>query len=84
MTFQKRLQRALRDGNLTVADLARLFGRSHATVRSWIRDGYEPRGGAADRVHLGDRLNDLELKIKRQAVPPGLDRESRRQFLSSW
>ena len=86
MTFQARLRRVLRDGNLTVADLARWFGRKDATVRAWVNSGYGPRGGYRDQVYIQDRLNELERKIfkNEKSIPPGLDRKGRRQFMSNW
>ncbi len=62
MTFGQRLNKAMRAGNLTVADLARWFDAPYQTVRGWVLMDYEPSGGELDRrqVHaLCDRLEKL-------------------------
>ena len=60
MTFQQSLQRVMEVGNLRVADLAKLFGRRHSTVRGWVVDGREPAGTAADHRELFARLSAIE------------------------
>jgi hypothetical protein len=64
MTFQERLKRVMTVGNLRVADLAKLFGRRHSTVRGWVVDGREPAGTAADIRELFARLSAFEVRAK--------------------
>ncbi len=63
MKFQARLQKCMRDGNLTIADLARWFKRTHPTVGSWVRDGSEPGGGPQDVIAVMKDLDRLEKMI---------------------
>ena len=63
MTFQARLKKCMRDGNLTVADLARWFERPHPTMRSWVENGVEPGGGPQDRAQVLETLTQLEKLI---------------------
>ena len=63
MTFQGRLKRCLKAGNLTVADLARWFNRPDPTVRGWVLDGRQPAGPAKDRDDLLRSLAWLERRI---------------------
>jgi hypothetical protein len=58
MTFQKRLQRAMRRRGMRTADLARWFDRPYTTVREWVLFGREPGG---DR-HIARRLMALEKR----------------------
>lgn len=53
----------MRDGNLTIADLARWFNRTHPTVGSWVRDGSEPGGGPLDVLSVMRELAHLEKTI---------------------
>ena len=71
MTFQDRLKRVMEAGNLRVADLAKLFGRRHSTVRGWVVDGREPAGTAADIKELFGRLSEIEHEARawRREVP---------------
>ena len=71
MTFQDRLKRVMEVGNLRVADLAKLFGRRHSTVRGWVVDGREPAGTAADIWELFARLLQIEeaARLWRRARP---------------
>ncbi len=74
MTFQQRLQKAMDDGNLRVADLARWFDRPDPTVRAWVR-GVTPSGAAQDLADVEHRLNVLVRLIKRRQyfpLPPRL------------
>ena len=64
MSFQVRLKKVMEVGNLRVADLAKLFGRRHSTVRGWVVDGREPAGTAADIRELFARLSAIELCAK--------------------
>ena len=69
-TFQQRLKSCERDGNLTVADLARWFDRPYPTVRTWVQDGIEPGGGPIDKEHALSMLGLLETLIKqKQGLP---------------
>jgi hypothetical protein len=63
--FADRLRRAMRDGNLTVADLARWLDRPHATVRCWTR-GTVPSGAPLDVEHAHEMLGLLERMIDRR------------------
>jgi hypothetical protein len=63
-TFQQRLQRCRERGNLTVADMARWFGRPYATVRSWLNEGWEPGDGPVTRRRMEDRLGRLEGAVR--------------------
>ncbi|MDE2022457.1 MAG: hypothetical protein KGI71_06115 [Patescibacteria group bacterium] len=65
-TFQQRLQACQRGGNLTVSDLARWFGRSAATARSWVKDGRQPSGGLIDVTHAHELLGLLEMLIRKK------------------
>jgi hypothetical protein len=69
LPFAKRLQRAMRGGNLTVADLARWLDRPHATVRCWTL-GTEPSGAPLDVEHAHQMLALLERMIARKIVFP--------------
>ena len=62
MTFQKRLQRAMRRRNMRVADVARWFDRPYTTVREWVLHGRVPYGdgSAADWKRIEKRLIALE------------------------
>src|SRR5258708_22323768 len=62
--FTRRLKNAMRDGDLTVADLARLFDRERRTVSSWVHDRRMPTGARAEEAH--DRLSELEMQIRKQ------------------
>jgi hypothetical protein len=63
MTFQQRLGKCMKDGNLTIADLARWFKRTHPTVGSWVRDGSEPGGGPQDIEAVMAALARLEKMV---------------------
>jgi len=63
MTFQARLRKCMQNGNLTIADLARWFERTHPTVGSWVRDGSEPGGGPQDAIDVMADLDRLEKLI---------------------
>ena len=58
-------------GNLRVADLAKLFGRRHSTIRGWVVDGRAPAGTAADHRELFARLTVIEeqARIHRLTAP---------------
>ena len=62
--FARRLEKIRRDGNLTVADLARWLRRPYATVNGWTKGG--ALGGAPlDRKQVLAGLTRLERAIKR-------------------
>ena len=69
-TFQQRLRACERGGNLTVADLARWFGRPYPTVRTWVQNGIEPGGGPIDKEHAESMLGLLETLIKQKRGLP--------------
>lgn len=69
-SFQERLKRCMKGGNLTVADLARWFGRPHPTMRSWVEDGVEPGGGPLDAALARATLDKLEKLIARNSKFP--------------
>lgn len=81
MTFQKRLQKLMRDGNLTVADLAFLLKRLDTTVRAWVDRDKMPRGTPRDLKQLEDRLRALEKLAVKGIVPVGYTRKERRHIL---
>lgn len=66
MTFSERLTRVRRDGNLTVADLARWFDRSYQTVRGWAAGTCEPGGPPMDQEHAEQLLVLLEGLVGRK------------------
>lgn len=59
----QRLQKAMRDGNLRVADLTRWFARPDPTVRGWTK-GVEPGGAPQDLRDIERRLAALERLIR--------------------
>ena len=67
-SFQKRLLRAQRRANFTVADLARWFERPHPTVRCWTQ-GTRPSGGAVDTARTEKGLARLETLVKAGKLP---------------
>lgn len=75
--FQKRLLSIQKRANLTVADLARWYGRPHATVRCWTQ-GTVPSGGPLDREQVLEWTSYLEKLVKAKVLPlPWLGREGR-------
>lgn len=71
MRLTERLQACLRDGNLTVADLAVLFDRPYPTVRGWVKGG-NIRNASHDLAYVEERLAQIEKFIcggKRLPVP---------------
>lgn len=69
MNITKRLQNAMREGNLSVSDLSRWLGRSYATVRGWTR-GTDMSGTEGDQAVVLDRLKLIERRIKTGAGLP--------------
>lgn len=60
VSFQGRLKKCMRNGNLRVADLARWFDRPYTTVREWVLHGREP--GKSDKGYIERRLYKLEKR----------------------
>lgn len=76
--FAIRLRKVSYSGNLTTADLARWFGRPHATMTAWL-NGREPRGGPQDQEHARVMLDTLEMLVKkRKGFPLPQARQSER------
>jgi hypothetical protein len=84
VTFQKRLQWAMERGNLRVADLARLFGRRHSTVRGWVVDGREPAGTPAEIRNLFATMVKIEEAIRGGQLGPRVSRELRAFFVRAY
>jgi hypothetical protein len=83
--FDTRLQWCMRHGNLRVADLARWFGRPHATVRGWVLRKLNPSGSELDVEHIHSLLGLLETLIKarkRFPLPLGLKPADRKTWLA--
>lgn len=64
MTFQRRLQKVMRDGNLTISDLAFALKRPYARVRTWVYYGLNPIDGPDARRELMESLTVLENKLQ--------------------
>lgn len=87
-SFQARLDRAKRDGNLTTADLAIWFGRPYHTVRGWLeprsdrdrRKGYEPWG--PHREEAMRRLVNLERFVRHNKSSYVMGPRERAQWLT--
>lgn len=81
-SLQQRLAAILHDGNLTIADLARWFGRPHPTVSGWVRGG-QVGGAQLDTAYIWAQVLVLERRIrKRQGFPvPRLSRADRARYL---
>ena len=62
-TFQQRLKLCLRDGAMTVSDMARWFDRPYQTVYKWHLEGNVPWGPAGVLAHT--KLDHLEHEIRR-------------------
>jgi hypothetical protein len=80
LSFAARLHSTLSQGNLTVADLSRWFDRPHPTVRGWIKNGFDPRGGPHDVAHVHALLEALETLIRKRRDLPlkrGISRATR-------
>ena len=80
MTLAERLERCLASGNLTIADLSRWFARPHPTVRGWLANGFNPRGGPHDIDYVFVMLTALESLIRKGTVLPlqrGISRAAR-------
>lgn len=82
-TFQQRLARCRDQGNLTVADLGRWFGRPYPTVRTWLINGWEPGDGPVTRARMQTRLAELETAISRHgAALRGMPMRQRAEYLA--
>lgn len=84
LAIDDRLKKVLRDGNLTVADLARWFDRRDPTVRGWV-NGTQVGGAQMDSAFVLAQLDLLERKIKRkQGFPvPRLTPSDRIAYLNN-
>ena len=82
-SFEERLRRVMREGNLTVADLARWLERPDATVRGWSRGGHLA-GPALDAAYVLAQISRLERMLrKKQGLPvPRMTRAKRIEYLS--
>ena len=82
--LQLRLRRLLRDGNLTVADLARWLERPHPTVRGWALGGN--LGGApmdVKRVLARVKLLESLLARRRRLPVPQLSARQRIAYIKN-
>jgi len=69
-SFSARLQKVMREGNLTGADLARWFERPDPTVRCWIKGTKPMRGASLDIAYVEAKLAKLETMLaKRRGLP---------------
>lgn len=68
-------------GNLRVADLARIFGRRHSTLRGWVVDGREPAGTPADIRAIFVTLLKLERAIRNKQLSARMSRTERAAFV---
>ena len=64
MTFKGRLRKCVRDGGLTISDLARWFDRPRATVNTWLQ-------GRKPLRHLGALEVERDLALLETAVKSG-------------
>lgn len=77
--FQKRLLSIQKRANLTVADLARWYGRPHATVRCWTQ-GTVPSGPPRDREDVIRLTDDIAYLVNTKVLPlPWMGRDGRRK-----
>lgn len=77
--FQKRLLSIQKRANLTVADLARWYGRPHATVRCWTQ-GTVPSGPPRDRADVERLTQWLNALANEKVLPlPWMGRDKRRK-----
>ncbi len=85
MTFQQRLKKVLKGGNLTVADLSRWFDRPDPTVRDWVERGRAPSGAPGDLEHVKALLELLEAMItKKVGLPvPRMSQVKRKDYLGT-
>ena len=64
MSTQARLKWCMRNGRMTVADLAKWFDRSYPTVRNWVLFGTNPHGPRNEKFLA--ELNLLEKLIEKE------------------
>lgn len=78
-----RLIAVMRDGNLRVSDLARWFGRPHATVRLWWTGNSDVGGTLMDKAFILERLVQLERMVHKKGIliPQGLTPKQRIEAL---
>ena len=84
ISIADRLQRAMREGNLTVADLARWLDRPHPTVRGWV-NGTKVGAAALDHAFIIAKLGVLErlIRKKRELPMPRLSPQQRIAYLAT-
>jgi hypothetical protein len=82
MRLTERLNTCLRDGNLTVADLAVLFDRPYPTVRTWVHGG-SVRAASHDLAEIEKRLVRIEklIGIGKRLPVPRLPRDERVEYI---
>ena len=69
MNITKRLNNVMREGNLTLSDMARWLDRPFATIRGWKR-GRGMNGGTQDQEVIIERLKLIEKRIRlRRGLP---------------
>lgn len=81
--LQKQLRWILREGNLTIADLARWLDRPHGTVSGWLRGG-NLRLPPLDTCRVVRDLDALVLKITQKGTGfpvPEMPFPERREYL---
>lgn len=82
---RERLERILRDGNLTVADLARWFDRPDPTVRGWVEGTHQIGGAQLDHAFIMAQIALLENRIRRKrGLPvPQMSIRKRKKYLKN-
>lgn len=80
--LKERLKACMRDGNLTVADLAYWLSRPDPTLRTWIK-GTRMQGGPGDQQAVLRDLKALETLIaKKRGFPvPPISLRKRKAYL---
>lgn len=79
MTTAERLEKCMREGNLSVADLARWFDRPDPTVRGWVAGG-GIGGPWLDVAEIEALLRKLENLIKKKRGFPILRMTPRKRI----
>lgn len=80
--FTLRLKRVMTRGDLTMADIARLFDRERRTVASWVHDDRQPTGARARETF--SRLIKLEKDVKARLgypIPLKLSKRDRAEYV---
>lgn len=82
MNNKQRFHRIMRDGNLTVADLARWLKRPYATVNGWVKGG-NIGGPVGDRNFILTELARLERIVEKGKQLPviGMSRAKHASYL---